>query len=185
LLVAACSGGGGSTTAPSSTGTTGATISYQVSGVFSATAFPTCAFEIGDLSDSFTFVIVQTPSTAGNTYQVQNITNTATVETNARISPALIGTYSASGAFELQTVTSGQINTSGTTLLVTVSGTTTNKACTFTPTFGPPTSVPGGSLPTAFVFQFNPDVVGRTPVTLPPVSLPNSTGTWSITIVNQ
>ena len=181
MVCSACTGNS-SPAAPSSGG---ATISYKVTSDFTATAFPTCAYEIGDIQDHFEFVIAETPTPQGTSYQVRNIVNTATRETNAAINPHLNGTYTPSGTFEFQDVTSGQVVGNGTTLAVTVTGTTTSKTCTWSPPFGPSTTVPGGSAQTAFAFQFNPDQIGRTAITLPPVSLPGSDGIWTITLVNQ
>jgi hypothetical protein len=181
LVCSACTG----SRSPIAPSPGAATLSYKVTSDFTATGFPTCAYEIGDIQDHFEFVIVETPAPQGTTYQVQNIVNTATRETNAVINPHLTGTYTPSGTFEFQDVTSGQVAGNGTTLAVTVTGLTTSKTCTWSPPFGPSTTVPGGSVQTAFAFQFNADQVGRTALTLPPVSLPGSNGIWTITLMSQ
>src|SRR5262249_46606398 len=128
--------------------------------------------------------IVGTPMQSGTSYAVTNIVNADTKETDGVMNPHLTGSYSASGSFELQTVTGGQVFSNGTTMAVVVNGTSTTRTCTSTPSYRPPTTVPRGSLPTAFVFQFDPDKVSTTPLTLPQIQLPNSDGFWTVTIVS-
>jgi hypothetical protein len=159
------------------------TADYSVKATFQAIGFPVCAYMDADLGDQFTATLTSLPHGG---FTLDDISNQATIIMNDMQRSSLNGTATDDDhAWETFTLTGAMFYGQGTSTAVFVEGMSTSSTCTWTPPYGPATTVPSITKPDGFTFMFDETQFVDGTLTLPPIDIPNSSGIWSVTLTQK
>ena len=164
------------------------TDSYTISGTFTATSFPICAYMNADLADFFS-VDVLPDSNGDGGWTLDNFINQKSTLSNKVKRPDLLGSATGDDAFDILDVNGGQvlvISSGGDDeFLVEATGNSTSSSCTSTPPYGPSVTVPSVTEPDLVEVDFFSNGFQDGKQIPSPFLITNSTGVWSFEVDEQ